>query len=140
MKQSNFLKVASIIMIVGAALGIITGAIFLAGVGLLGALLEAHDSMALLYASGALIIVASAIQLIAGIIGLKACKQPEKAKTCIIWGIIIVVLSVASIILSLAAGGDFNITNTILNFVVPVLYIVGAVQLNNAYQANQNTF
>ncbi len=140
MKQNKFLKVASIIMIVGAALGIILGIVYLLGVGLLAAALQIGDKMGLLYVSGILIIVASVAQLVAGIMGVKACKEPQKAKACIVWGIIIVVLSVLSVILSLAAGGDFKISNAILNLVVPILYIVGAVQVNNAYKSTQNTF
>ena len=82
----------------------------------------------MLYASTILVIVASVIQLIAGIKGVGACNAPQKAASCVKWGIVIAVLTVISIVLGLVGGGEFSITNLVLNLLLPGLYVYGALQ------------
>ena len=72
-------------------------------------------------------IVSAVAELIAGIIGVANCKKPDKAGSCIVWGIIVAVLSVAGTILNSVGGGSFSAFSLILGLVLPVIYIIGAV-------------
>lgn len=124
----KFLKVTSILMIIGGILAVIVGIMAVLGVSALAALAGSAEGMGLLYVSSILVIVASVIELIAGIKGLGACKAPDKAAKCVKWGIIVAVLSIISMIINLVGGGDFNITNLILNLLLPGLYVYGALK------------
>lgn len=137
MKGKGFLKVTSILMIIGGIIAAIAGIIAILGVGALSAIAGTVDGMGLLYASLALVIVASIIEFIAGIKGVGACSAPAKAASCVKWGIVIVVLSIVSMILNLVGGGKFNVLDLVLNLAVPVLYVLGAVQMKNGL-AEQN--
>ena len=131
MKGQKFLKVTSILMIIG---GVIAGIIAILGIGALAALVETGEGTGLLYASSIIVTLASVIQFIAGIKGIGACNAPQKAAACIKWGIIIAVLSIISMIIGLVAGGEFSFTSLILNLLVPGLYIYGAIQMKNGSQ------
>ena len=128
MKGQSFLKITSILMIVGGIIAVIAGVIAILGVSVLAALSGSVEVTVLLYVSSILVTVASVIQIITGVKGLKACKAPETAGKCVTWGIVIAVLSTISLVISLIGGGDFNITMA-LNLLVPGLYIYGAMQI-----------
>ena len=128
MKGQSFLKITSILMIVGGIIAVITGVIAILGISVLAALSGSVEVTVLLYVSSILVTVASVIQIITGVKGLKACKAPETAGKCVTWGIVIAVLSIISLVIGLIAGGDFNITMA-LNLLVPGLYIYGAMQI-----------
>jgi vacuolar-type H+-ATPase subunit I/STV1 len=131
MKGQKFLKVTSILMIIGGVLAAITGLLALLGISALAAMAGSAEGTGLLYASSALAIVSS-IELIAGIKGVGACSAPQKAGSCVKWGIIIVALSIVSMVIGLIAGGSFSFTSLVLNLIVPGLYIYGAIQMKNA--------
>ena len=122
-KGAGFLKVCGILMIIGGALGIILGLIALLGVAALAALGASSGTLTF---SAILVIVSGILELIAGIVGVKNCKNPEKATSCIVWGVIVAVLTIISQIISVAGGGKFDVLSCITGLVVPVLFIVGA--------------
>ncbi len=124
-KGSGFLKVTGIIMIVGGALGIILSLIAIAGVAILAA---AGASSGLLYLSVVISIVGAVLEMVAGIIGVKNCKNTEKASTCLMWGIIVIACSILSNIIAVVAGGEFNVSSMLIGMILPVLYIVGAIR------------
>lgn len=124
-KGSTLLKVSGILMIIGGAISLIFAIIAIAGIAILAA---AGASSALLYAAGAIALLGSVAELVAGIVGVVNWNKPEKAKTCICWGVIVIVLSIASCILEVAGGGDFPVLSLLLGLVLPVLYIIGAVK------------
>ena len=126
-KGSGFLKVTGILMIIGGGISIILGIIAALGIAALVYISDGTGSSALLYASVALMIVSAAAQLVAGIIGVANCKKPEKAGSCIVWGIIVAALSVAGTVLNSVGGGSFSAFSLLLSLVLPVLYIIGAV-------------
>ena len=64
-----------------------------------------------------------------GIKGVGACNAPQKAASCVKWGIVIAVLTVISIVLGLVGGGEFSITNLVLNLLLPGLYVYVALQV-----------
>ena len=79
LQGKNFLKVCGIIMIVGGALGLIVSIVAILGVAGLAYLSDGQLEMGMLYASSILALVAAAVQLVTGIVGVKNCKKPEKA-------------------------------------------------------------
>ena len=126
MKGSKFLKVTGILMIIGAAFGIIGGIIALIGAGALAAVLETSAGGLML--ASALILASAVFQLIAGIMGVKNCDKPEKAQSCLVMGVIVAILSVAGNVISNILGSSFNILSYATGLIIPVLYIIGAVK------------
>lgn len=126
-KGTGFLKVTGILMIIGGAISIILGIIAALGVAALVYISDGTASSALLYASVVLMIISAVAELVAGIIGVANCKKPDKAGSCIVWGIIVAVLSVAGTILNSVGGGSFSAFSLIFSLVLPALYIIGAV-------------
>ncbi len=125
MKGSKFLKVTGILMIVFGALALILSIV--AAIGL--AALAALDLNTWQYTLAViLMLVGSIFELIAGIVGVKNCNKPEKAGTCMVWGIIVIALSVLSDVLTLVGNPDnFSIVSLLTGLVIPVLYLIGAV-------------
>ena len=130
MKGSKFLKVTGILMIVFGALALILSIV--AAIGL--ATLAALDLNTWQYTLAViLMLVGSIFELIAGIVGVKNCNKPEKAGTCMVWGIIVIALSVLSNVLTLVGNPDnFSIVNLLTGLVIPVLYLIGAVMNKKA--------
>lgn len=126
MKGQKFLKVTGILMIIGAALSIIFG-VLIGGIGALVAALGGSEALSFAFYLGlATALVGGVIQLIAGINGVKHCDKPENAKKCIIWGFIVIALSVISNVLEVLGGGKFNVLSFVIGLIVPGLYIYGA--------------
>ena len=130
MKGSKFLKVTGILMIVFGALALILSIV--AAIGLVA--LAALDLNTWQYTLAViLMLVGSIFELIAGIVGVKNCNKPEKAGTCMVWGIIVIALSVLSNVLTLVGNPDnFSIVNLLTGLVIPVLYLIGAVMNKKA--------
>ena len=97
----KFLKITSILMIIGGIIAVIAGVIAIFGVSALVALAGSAEGIGLLYASSILVTIISVIEIIAGAKGLKACKVPENAGKCVTWGIVIAVLSIISMVIGL---------------------------------------
>ena len=128
-KGKNFLKVTGILMIIGGSLGLILSIIALAGSGLAAAAFGGNMVTGLLVFASVIALLGSVLEFVAGIVGVKNNNKPEKAGTCLVWGIIVAALSVLSAILSLSGGSNFGdvIGSLITGLVIPVLYIIGAV-------------
>lgn len=77
-------------------------------------------------------LVSAVAELVAGIVGVVNSKKPEKAGACIVWGVIVAVLSVAGCILTAVGGSSFPVVNLILGLVLPALYVIGALKNKNA--------
>ena len=127
MKGHMFLKVTGILMIIAAAFSIIAG-VLVAGVGAIVAALGAASGLKFPFWAALFLTLAGGIcQLIAGIKGIQHSKRSEKAGGLIVWGAIVAVFSILSIVMNLINGGDFSIISVLTGVAVPVLYIVGAV-------------
>lgn len=148
-KGRNFLKVTGILMIIGAALGIILGIIALIGAiailsGAAADLVTIEEGAALANVSSLVVVsavvglIGAVIQLIAGILGVKNSNRPEKATVCIVFGIIVLVLEIISLIMTFTSGGTASaltiISDIVLGVAIPILYLVGAFL--NKKQAN----
>ena len=130
MKGSKFLKVTGILMIVFGALALILSIVAAIG---LAALVALHLNTWQYTAAVILMLVGSIFEMIAGIVGVKNCNKPEKAGTCMVWGIIVIALSVLSNVLTLVGNPDnFSIVNLLTGLVIPVLYLIGAVMNKKA--------
>jgi hypothetical protein len=121
----GILKVVSILFIVFGAIATVVS-LFFTLVPLLvdptGLVMAAYAAMGLAMGSvvAALIIgiIASILELIFGIMGVKKCADPAKGKFFIVSGIILCVLTLISMILL------FSVTS-LIGFVLPILFIVG---------------
>ena len=137
-KGTGFLKVTGILMIIFGALSIIVSIIAAIGVAALLLISDGAVSSTLLYTAVTLLIVSAVAELVAGIIGVVNCKKPEKAGTCIAWGIIVAVFCVAGTILQSVGGGSFSVFSLISGLALPVLYIIGAVLNEKEYDAKSS--
>ena len=124
-KQNTFLKVMAIIMLVGGILGAIVSLIGIAGVAVLAL---AGANSALLYLSVAIAVLGAVLQIVAGGKGIGAAKNPAKIPGCVKIGIVVIVVSILSTVISLIGGGEFKIMNLITSLIVPVLYTVAAAK------------
>lgn len=131
-KGSGFLKVTGILMIIGGAIALIVGIIAILGIATLAYITDGELVTGLLYAAGILTLVSAVAELIAGIIGVKNCKKPEKAGSCIVWGVIVAVLCVAGSILTTLGGSAFPVFSLILGLILPTLFIIGAIMNKKA--------
>ena len=119
MKGQKILKVTSILMIIGGVIAVVVGVLAILGISALAALSGSAEGTGLLYSGSILVTVASVIQFIAGIKGISACSDPQKAASCIKWGIIIAILAIISMIIGLVGGGTFSIPSLVLNLLLP---------------------
>ncbi len=142
-KGSMLLKVASIIMIVGGIAGAV-GAVLLAALAGVGTAVAENDAVqqavkeagtttkevtTVLWIATAIAVVGAVVEIIAGFKGKKNWNKPEMAKTLMIWGVICAAVSLVSIILSAVNDGSGVVISILTGLVVPVLYIIGTVQL-----------
>ena len=136
-KSSKLLKVTSILMIIFGSLALLLGIFALIGaLAIMGGALGLGTDGAQLV--GELILVAAVvaligaiIQFVAGIVGVKNYNKPEKANVCVVFAVLVALVTVASTVFN-AIGGDFGTTQIIsllIGLVIPVLYMVGALQL-----------
>lgn len=135
MKGHNFLKTTGILMIISSVLSIILG-VFVAGFTLLAAGLGAADALTVDHYLILIVTLAGGIcQLIAGIKGVKHSKSSENSKKLIVWGAIVVVFSILTIVTTLIGGGEISAVAIVTGLAVPGLYIYGAVLNSKAENA-----
>ena len=124
---SKMLKVMGILCIIFGAISIVINIIALVGVGALAAMGAPAGALT---ASCIISFLGSIFELVAGIMGVLNWAKPEKAMTCIIFGILIAACSVISTVIVLVAyPQSFNAVSIFSGLIVPVLYLIGAFQL-----------
>ena len=130
MQCSKFLKVTGILMIVFGAIALVMSIIAMLGLGVLSAL---GAPMGLIWASAIISLLGAVIEFVAGIIGVKNWNQPDKAKTCIGWGIAVIAFCVISnLFIIIGYPENFSIFSLFTGLVIPVLYLIGGFQNKNA--------
>lgn len=143
-KGSMLLKVSSILMIIGGIVGAVGSVLMAALAGLVTAVSSdssvqkaASDSgvsmgavNAVLWIGVAVLVISAVIEIIAGFKGKKNWNNPAEAKNLMILGIVCAVVSVIGNILY-ASGSTVSIISIFTGLVIPVLYIIGTVQLKN---------
>ncbi len=121
---SKFLKVTGILMIIFGSIALIIAIMALLGLGVLEAM---GAPMGLLWASGIIALLGAVAEFIAGIIGVVNWNKPNKANTCIGWGIAVAAMCVISNIFTLIGYPEnFNVFSLLTGLVIPVLYLIGA--------------
>lgn len=135
---SKLLKVSAILMIVFAAIAIAFGLVAAIGGGLIigAASGSTMAGVGVLLVLTIISLLSSLLMLIAGIVGVKNWDKPAKAQSCIVFGVIMVVLQIISFISALVKASN-SYTDTvgaaifggIIGLVLPVLYLVGARKL-----------
>lgn len=125
-KGNQFLKVMSILMIIGGTGGIIVGVSAVLGASALAAEIGNAANFGLLMFASIVAWASGVTGLIAGATGIKNAAKPEKTMAGIVFGILTVTLSILGSILNAAGGGSFSVVNLITGLVLPVLYLIGA--------------
>lgn len=121
---SKFLKVTGILMIIFGSIALIIAIMALLGLGVLEAI---GAPMGLLWASGIIALLGAVAEFVAGIIGVVNWNKPNKANTCIGWGIAVAAMCVVSNIFTLIGYPEnFNVFSLLTGLVIPVLYLIGA--------------
>lgn len=121
---SKFLKVTGILMIIFGSIALIIAIMALLGLGVLEAM---GAPMGLLWASGIIALLGAVAEFVAGIIGVVNWNKPNKANTCIGWGIAVAAMCVISNIFTLIGYPEnFNVFSLLTGLVIPVLYLIGA--------------
>ncbi|MBR4344408.1 MAG: hypothetical protein IKP88_17190 [Lachnospiraceae bacterium] len=129
-KGSTMLKVVGIIMIVFGGIGIIISLLAFAGTAILSA---AGVKMGIYYFACVVSLIAAVAELVTGILGVSNHNKPEKAQLLLICGIVVIVLAfLGDIILPIIAGTSASIVSFLLACVLPVLFIIGAMQNKNS--------
>ena len=128
-KGQKFLKVTSILMIIGGALAGVSCLLGIAGVAVLASLADGHAAALMLYLALALALAAAVAEFIAGLKGLKTCKTGGDAHKCVVWGAVVAGITVVSSVMNVAGGGSVDAMSILLSLVVPGLYIYGAMQV-----------
>ncbi|MFR3143313.1 MAG: hypothetical protein ACLTOT_03685 [Eubacterium callanderi] len=128
MKGKTYLKVTGILLLIGGILGVLCYGLLtlLLGVALVD---QGAGSGAIpVTAIVVVYVIASIIQLVAGVMGIKGCNKSSKADGCFKIGIVVLIISILAAIVNMAgAGFTFSgILYALLGLVVPGLYIYGA--------------
>lgn len=144
-KGSMLLKVSSILMIIGGICGAVGSVLMAAFAGLMTAAstdpsvqkavaqsgVSAGAVSAVLWIGVAVLVISAVVEIIAGVKGKNNWNNPEASKTLLIFGIVCAVLAVLGNILFATGGTTVSIINVVTGLVIPVLYIIGVVQLKN---------
>ncbi len=127
MEGKNFLKVTGILMIIGGAIAIITSVLSLITIiTMMAVIVYAGFSPLLAWITVILAFGGSILELIAGIMGVKYCDDPQKAKMLVGYGVIIVAICILNNIIGLIIGAGFSVVSLLVGLVIPILYIIGA--------------
>ncbi|MCL1974243.1 MAG: hypothetical protein FWG54_05445 [Bacteroidetes bacterium] len=120
-KSNKLLKIVGILMIIGSIISIILGLV-------VGGIAALFGGLNLITFAALLMLAGGIVNLIAGICGVKYAAKPEKANTCILYGVLTAALVVLSNILYVSAGSGMNTTSLITGLLLPALYLIGAYQ------------
>ena len=145
MKGSKLLKVSSILMIIGGIIGAVFSVILILGAVGITALssnpemqqaasesgLTTGTISAVVWISAIIMVISSVVEIIAGVKGKKNWNNPAMAKSLIILGIVCAVISLVGNILY-ATADTLSIVSILTGLILPVLYIIGAVQLKKS--------
>ena len=125
---SSFLRVCGILMIIGAIFSLFFAVVAVIVVKQPGSGLNTPIH----WVSVVLAFVGSAIELIAGILGVRYADKPEKAKTCIVCGALVILMTLLSQVISAVSGGEVNFLNALTGLLVPIQYVIGAFKNQRA--------
>lgn len=127
-KGKSYLKITGVLMII---FGVISAIIYLIGsVG--GGLLIAGDKAKDVGTMALLVMIIGLIwavfEVVAGVMGVKNCENPQKADACLKMGIILIIFAAVSNVAQMVQEGFTagGIGSLIVGLLLPVLYCYGA--------------
>lgn len=129
MQKNMLLKVSSILMIIGGALMLLIGLI-----AVIGASMESALRAPLVMAAIAFVFIIALVELIAGIIGVSTANKGKKGTTCVVLGLIILVVAIANVVVTIISTGSIAIPSLIIGLLLPVIYLIGGINQKN-YEA-----
>lgn len=144
-KGKNFLLVTGIILIVlsvfsifGVAGGLITiytieGADAQTAQLLVQKLAEQNVTLDMLKTSAVLSGIYVVIYMVAGILGIKNRKRTDKAQSCFIMGMILIVLVLGNAVYAVTQG-SFAVWSVAISLILPLLYLWGALKNKQSVQ------
>lgn len=128
MKGKTYLKVTGILLLIGGILGVLCYGLLTLLLGV--ALVDQGTGSGAIPVTAIVVVyvIASIIQQLAGVMGIKGCNKSSKADGCFKIGIVVLIISILAAIVNMAgAGFTFSgILYALLGLVVPGLYIYGA--------------
>ena len=123
--KNTFLKVTSILMIIGGVCSLLLSIVTVVSVAEDKALAKSLGAdTTLIDLAIILMFVISILQLLAGIIGVATAGKGKKAMPCIILGIVLIILAAVSFIILMQIEA-VRVTDY-LSFVLPALYLISA--------------
>lgn len=135
-KGKGFLKVTGILMIIGGGLSILLGLLLLFLVGFFTESITKDTNVTALALGSAIICIAilfigSILELVVGIVGVNNANKPEHSLACVIWGIIVLIPQVISLVMFLLTMASRMEVWTIIvicitTIAIPVLFLIGA--------------
>ncbi len=132
MKQNTngtgFLKVTGILMIIFGSIMLVITLLGISALVYLDSQLMGIMSLETLYVAAVLSLIGAVVQFVAGIVGVKNCRNPQKAGLCLGFGIATAVISTAGALLAPLAGSEINFVSIIFGLVLPILFILGAIK------------
>ena len=127
----GLLKVSSILLIIFGGLGLLLGALTLAGYFTPGVVevvaAQTGLSAGILLINAIAVVVLAVLNIVAGILGVKNCDKVEKAQTCFTVGIILILLVIVEAAIAAVSGG-LKWYSIVIGLVLPVLYLMGALK------------
>lgn len=135
-KSNTLLKVTSILMIVGGVLGILVGLLYALGAGGLALVAGEGGAVAAILLTTVFTLLSMSLNVAAGIVGVVNANKPHKAKTCIVFGGIIIGLTVLGGLVNMSQGNGFDVLGLLVGLVLPGLYMAGAFQNKKLAEAS----
>ena len=77
-----------------------------------------------------IIALSALLELVAGIVGIMSCEEPQFAKKCIIWGVVILVLGTLGNVLEILARYEVIFIVWLTGTILPFIYLAGAILLH----------
>ena len=135
-RGNSFFKNTAILMAIFPVYNLIMG--LMNGVGTLSGLIHIEDfanSTGLIHTAIIVFIIGAVLQIIVGLIGMKNADSPEKMGTCILLGIIVMIIYSASQIFDYIGGGvhdTLDYIGMISGFAIPACFVAGAIHTKSS--------
>ncbi len=130
MRGAGMIKVVGILMIVFGGLGLVFAFVALAGISTVVQLAEAlgtEVNKTMLYLATFLSLLAAAVQLLTGIMGVANCRKPEKMGTLTILVFVMLILAVVAFVFALVNKTNIAsaVFSMLVGMVLPILMLTG---------------
>lgn len=125
---SGILKATGVLMILGGVLVMFFSILATIGIAALDMYTYVEVNLKLFYVSSAFAFFCGLIELITGIIGVMNANKPEKATTCVVWGVIFTMLCIIANVLFVVCGFSFNLIWFGAGLILPIVFIIGGLK------------